>query len=283
MPVTIVTDSTCDLPAAVAAQNGIDVIPLPITFGSESFLDGVDLTRANFYSKLNAAKDLPVSSPPSLTQLTGVFRKHLDAGNEVVATFISSALSETFKNAKEAQVQIGSDKLVLVDSKTFSGGLGMQATYASELAKSGASAAEIGKALETLIAAQRAFCTLPDLAHLARSGRINKAQVMLGTVMKIIPILRVGPSGVVEGEAQTRTFEKAQELLVEIAMRYIPRPANTRVTVTHANAPELGASIAANLRAKLPAPLKSCTINEAGPAIAVNAGPGAVAIFSAEG
>lgn len=283
MAVTIVTDSTCDLPTEVAAQHGIDVIPLPIAFGAESYLDGVDLTRANFYAKLNAAKDLPVSSPPTLDQLTNVFRKHLDAGNEVVATFISSALSETYKNALEAKARIGGDKIVVVDSRTFSGGLGMQAVYAAELAKSGASAAQVGRSLETLRETQRAFCTLPDLAHLARSGRINKAQVMLGTVMKIIPILRVGPAGVVEGEAQTRTFEKAQELIVEIAMRHIPRPAQTRVTVTHANAPGLGASIAANLRAKVTAPLKSCTINEAGPAIAVNAGPGAVAIFSAEG
>ena len=284
MPTTIVTDSTCDLTADVARQYGIEIVPLPIAFGTERFLDGVDLTRANFYTKLAAAKDLPVSSPPVVEQLTQMFQKHLRAGNDVVCIVISSGLSETYKNAQAAVQQAGSpENLVLIDSKTFSGGLGLAAIYAAELAKTGTPAKQIAAYLEKFTATQRGFMTLPDLSHLARSGRINKAQVMLGTVMKIIPILRLTSAGLIEGEAQTRTFEKAQELLVEIAMRYIPRPADTRVMVAHAHAPELGQTIATNLRQKLSAPLKSCTVTEAGPAVAVNAGPGAVAIFSAEG
>lgn len=283
MPVSIVTDSTCDLAPEAARAAGIDVVPLPIAFGEQTFLDGVDLTRSTFYSKLAAAKDLPVTAPASVAQFTQIFSKHLDAGKDVVAVLISSGLSETFKNAELAKVQLGSERITLVDSKTFSGGLGLVAMFASELAATGTPAAQIATYLDTFRQTQHGFFTLPDIAHLARSGRINKAQVMLGTVMKIIPILRLSSTGAIEGEAQTRTFEKAQDLLVEIAMRYIPRPANTRVSVTHANAPELGAALAQNLRSKLPAPLRSCTISEAGPSIAVNAGPGAIAIFTAEG
>lgn len=283
MSVAVVTDSTCDLTPEVARPLALEIVPIEIAFGEEKFLDGVNLTRASFYLKLAASKDLPVSSPPTVEQWTAIFEKHLSAGREVFCTVISSTLSETYKTASAAAERIGNPKLVLFDSKTLSGGLGLQAIVAAELAQAGKSAAEIAAALTTLRDNERGFFTLPDLAPLARSGRIGKAQVMLGTMMKIIPILRVNPAtGVVEGEAQTRTFEKAKELLVEIAMRYIPRPANTRIVISHAHAPELGETIAKNLRSKLSAPPKSVLVTEAGPAVGVHAGEGAVAIFSAE-
>jgi DegV family protein with EDD domain len=284
MSVAVIVDSTCDLTPELVRQHDLEIMPINVAFGDEQFQDGINLTRANFYAKLKTAKDLPVSSPPSVEQMVTLIKKHLDAGREVVLLTISSALSETGKNAAAAAAQIGNPKVVLIDSRTLSGGLGLLAIVAGGLAQSGKSAAEIGAQIEKLRDGQRGFFTLPDLAPLARSGRIGKAQVMLGTMMKIIPILRVNPAtGVVEGEAQTRTFEKAKELLVEIAMRYIPRPADTRVVIAHAHDAALGAAMERSLRAKLSAPPKYVLVTEAGPAVGVHAGEGAIAIFSAEG
>lgn len=284
MSVTVIVDSTCDLTPELVRQHGLEIMPINVSFGDEQFQDGVNLTRANFYAKLKNSKELPVSSPPSVEQMVALIGKHLDAGREVVVLTISSALSETGKNAAAAAAQLASPKVVLIDSRTLSGGLGLLAIVAGGLAQSGKSAAEIGAAIEKLRDGQRGFFTLPDLAPLARSGRIGKAQVMLGTMMKIIPILRVNPAtGVVEGEAQTRTFQKAKELLVEIAMRYIPHPANTRVVIAHAHDAALGAAMETNLRSKLSAPPKYLLVTEAGPAVGVHAGEGAIAIFSAEG
>lgn len=284
MSVTVIVDSTCDLTPEVAKQYGLEIMPINIAFGNETFQDGVNLTRASFFTKFKASRDLPVSSPPSVDQIADIFKKHLAAGREVLCLTISAALSETHKNAAAALASVGSDKVVLVDSKTLSGGVGLLGIVAGGLAQSGKSASQIKSAIETLRDNQRGFFTLPDLASLARSGRIGKAQVMLGTMMKIIPILRVNnATGVVEGEAQTRTFEKAKELVVEIAMRYIPKPADTRVVIAHVNDPALGASIEAHLRSKLSAPPKFLLVTEAGPAVAVHAGEGAIAIFSAEG
>ncbi|MDP9018714.1 MAG: DegV family protein [Candidatus Eremiobacteraeota bacterium] len=284
MSVVVLADSTCDLTDAVARPLGIEIVPMQISFGSEQFLDGVNLSREKFYSKLASDKELPVSGPPTVQAWVDIFKKHLAAGRAIVCIAISATLSETYKNAAQAVAQIGDPRIELIDSRSLSGGVGLLAIVAAQMAQTGKTAAEIRKEIEKLRETQRGFFTLPDLAPLARSGRINKAQTMLGTVMKIIPILKVNPlTGAVEGEAQTRTFEKAKELLVEIAMRYIPKPADSRVVISHANDPALGETIAANLRAKLSAPPKYLLVTGAGPAIGVHAGPGAIAIFSAEG
>ena len=100
--------------------------------------------------------------------------------------------------------------------------------------------------------------------------------------MKISPILRMTAEGKIDGEAQARSFEKAQELLVEIALRHIPRPPSTRIAIGHTNAAELGGRVWDALRNKLTAPPKAFTLYEAGPTIAVNGGPGAVAIYTLE-
>ncbi len=284
MNTAVIVDSTCDLTPETARLFGLEIIPVIIEFGSERFRDGVDLTRANFYSKLFAAKDLPVSLPPAVDQMAAAFKKHLDAGREVFCLVVSSSLSQSYNNALAAAAQLGGEGITVLDSMTLSGGIGLLAMVAGGLAKAGKPAAEISAEIMRLRAKQRGFFTLPDLTPLARTGRIGKAHVMLGTMMKIVPILRVTVgTGVVEGEAQTRTFEKAKELLVEIAMRYIPKPADTRVVVAHTHDPALGAAVASSLRQRLTAPLKDVHVTEAGPAVALNAGEGAIAIFSAEG
>jgi fatty acid-binding protein DegV len=111
---------------------------------------------------------------------------------------------------------------------------------------------------------------------------VNKAIVALGTMMNVIPILEV-KNGVVESAAQARSWEKAQELLVDMAARNTPDVTNTRFVVGHTHAPELAESVAVTLKHKLDFPPKSLNVVEGGPTIAVNGGPGSAAVFFTAG
>jgi DegV family protein with EDD domain len=281
MGVTIVTDSTCDMSAEQAREHRIDVVPIWIVFGSERLRDGMDITRSNFYERLAASKGLPRTEAPEATVFEAAFTKAVESGNDVVAPVVSGGLSETYKNAAEAAAKFGS-RVRVWDSKTFSGGLFLQAMVAGDMAKSGASAADIIATLEHGRCVQHGYLISPDLSYLGRSGRVSKAIVALSTMMKISPVLQV-KNGAVESATQARSWEKAQEVLVDLAARHASDVAKTRFAVGHTNAPELAASIGSALKTKIEFPPKSFTVYEAGPTVAVNGGPGSVAVFFTAG
>ena len=278
MGVVVVTDSSSDLSSASAREYGIDVVPLWVVFGEERLRDGVDIQRSEFYTRLGQAKDLPHTAPIEEAEFAQVFARHVAAGNDVIAPVISDKLSETYKHAISA-AQKFPGKVYVVDSQTFSGGLFLHALAASELAKSGKSAAEIAKILENARATQHGFFITPDMSYLGRTGRVNKAVVALGTMLKVNPVLRI-QNGIVDSAAQTRTFEKARELLVDIVTRELRDIETVRFMVGHANAPEVGAGELTMLRAKLGTEPRSLMLYEAGPTVAVHGGPGSLGIFS---
>lgn len=280
MGVVVVTDSSSDVSNALAREYDIDVVPLWIVFGDERLRDGVDIQRSQFYTRLAAAKDLPHTGPISQAEFAAVFERHVAAGNEVVVPLISAKLSETYGNAQAAALAFPG-KVFVVDSQTFSGGLFLHAMAASELAKNGKRAAEIAQILERARATQHGYFITPDLSYMGRTGRINKAVVALGTMLKVNPVLRI-QNGIVDSAAQTRTFEKAQELLVDIATREMHDVANVRFMVGHANSPETGSREMAALRAKLGRDPRTLLLYEAGPTVAVHGGPGSLGIFSLE-
>jgi DegV family protein with EDD domain len=277
MGVAVVTDSAADMSAAQARECGVEVVPLWVIFGSERLRDGVDISRDAFYRRFAESKDLPRSEPLDAAGFEAVFRRHVEAGRDVVAPIVGSKLSKTYENAAAAAATFG-DAVRVVDSNTLSGGQFLLAQVAGEMAKAGADAPSIADALERGKSTQHGYQIMPDLTQLGRSGRLNKAIVALGTVLKVNPILQVR-DGVVETAGQTRTYEKAQELIVEIAARNIPDVTKTRIAVGHTKAPELAEKIAGALRAKLVYPARSFVIYEVGPTVAVNVGTGAIAVF----
>lgn len=281
MPVSIVTDSTCDLTPAQALAMGIDLVPIVVRFGSQEYRDGVDLRLADFYTKLDPNGELPVTAPPPPDAFAAVFQRHAQAGRDVVCITVGSKVSKTFEHAQQAAGAF-SGKVRVVDSRTLSGGVGLLASGAAGLAKLGAAQDAILAAVNKWIGTQRGYAIYPDLKFMAKSGRINKAQLVLGTVMHLFPVTRVAADGAIESETTVKSWELAQQMIASVMSRRLERPAISRVAITHAHAPEVGQKIAEELRSKLTAPLKELNIYEAGPTIAANAGPGSAAIFMLE-
>lgn len=282
MALAIVTDSTSDIEPSRAAALGVDVVPLFVVFGERSYRDYLDLSRAEFYERLAREKALPTTSQPAAAMFEEVFAKHVAAGDEIICLVISQALSGTINAARAAAQAFPDAPIHIVDSQTVAGGLGLQVLRAVELRDGGASAAAVLDALAEDRKTQRLFAALPDLSHVVRTGRIGKAKAVLGTLMKIVPVIAL-VDGHVDAAAQVRTFARAQETMIDMTVANVADPARARLMVMHTKAPELAERVAARLREKLAGPPKSLDLLEAGPVIATHAGAGAVGIFSVVG
>ncbi len=282
MPLRIVTDSTSDISPERARALGITVVPLFVVFGNRSYRDYVDLTRPQFYDMLASEKELPTTSQPSAQMFEEAFRPFVEAGDEILCISISSFLSGTINAARAAAQTFPNATIDVYDSQSAAGGLGMMAMRAADLAAQGASRERILQALHQERATQRLYACIPDLSHIQRTGRIGKAQQVLGTLMKIVPVLAL-KDGQVAAEAQVRTFNRAQETMLDLAMNGVTDVANARFLVMHTNAPQLADNALAKLKHRLNGadPRLLATL-EAGPVIATHAGAGAVGIFVAQ-
>lgn len=281
MAIAIVTDSTSDIEPSRADALGVTVVPLMVLWGDRSFRDYVDLTRPEFYAKLAAEKVLPTTSQPTAAMFAEAFKPAVDRGDEILCVVVSSKLSGTINAARAAASTFPDANIRIVDSETAAGGLGMQILLAHELQQRGKTLDEIVAAIEHEETTQRLYACVPDLSHLERNGRIGKAQAIIGSLMKIVPVLRLR-DGEVAAEAQVRTMARARQAMLDLTLQNTPDAANSRYLVMHTNALELARSVLEELRVKLGGvEPKLLDILEAGPVIAVHAGPGAVGIFSA--
>jgi DegV family protein with EDD domain len=280
--VAVVTDSTSDLDPAACARYGIAVVPLYVNFGTQSYRDGVDLSRDAFYAKLVAEEELPTTTQPSPAMFEAVFRPFIDDGATVICLTIMAGLSGTMNAAAAAARAFPAGTVRVVDSETVSGGLALQAMRAAELARTGLGADAILDVLRADRARQRGYATIPDLSYAVRTGRISRAQAFVGSLVKIVPVLRID-GGRIGQEARVRTFVRAQEAMIAAATQAIGDPLGARVCIMHTRAPELAASVERRLRAGIATALRAIQIVEAGPVIATHAGPGGVGIFVAPG
>lgn len=276
--VRIVTDSTADLDAEDARERGIDVVPLFVTFGEASYRDRIDLSLEEFYRKLSSLTVLPTTAQPTPALFEEAFRPHVEQGDPVLCVTIMSSLSGTINAAQTAAKAFPTGAVTVFDSGTVAGGLALQAQHASDLARAGATVPEIVAALERDRETGRGFATIPDLSHAVRTGRVSRAQAFIGSLVKIVPVLRIDSGRVIE-HARVRTFAKAQDTMIDAAAGEANRGPGARVCVIHAHAGEDIERIVTRLREKITQPLELFETLEAGPVLGTHAGQGAVGIF----
>lgn len=188
MNVRIVADSTADLRPGL--EEKVPVVPLMIRFGEEEFVDGVTLSRSQFYEHLAVCKELPASSQPSPDTFAQVYQKAVDAGEQVVMITISSKLSGTYQSANIAAMDF-EDNVFVVDSESACIGAGILVERAQQMADSGMSAAEIAAALEVEKKNLCLFATLDTLEFLKRGGRISKTVAFAGGVLNLKPVITI--------------------------------------------------------------------------------------------
>lgn len=171
--VCILTDSTSELSAARQAELGVEVAPLTVHFGEETFRDGVDITNHAFYDRLRRAEALPVTAQVNPEEFVNRFRAHVEAGDEVVGIFLSSLLSGTFQSASIARDIVDETHIFVVDSGAVTFGLGLLVEYAVMLRDQGRSAARIAAEVQAISGRVRLLAVVDTLKYLKMGGRIS--------------------------------------------------------------------------------------------------------------
>jgi DegV family protein with EDD domain len=214
MKVSVVTDSTSDLPPEVARDLGITVVPAHIQFGEQVFLDGVELTTDEFYRRLQSSPTLPKTSPASISTFNSIYLRIAEEADSIISIHVAAKLSVTYDIARQASADLKCP-ISVVDSQTASMACGLLAIIAAKAARAGESLKDIEELVRQAIPNTVTFGVFGTLEYLARGGRIGKGQAFLGTLLKINPILAIRMSEVVPVE-RVRTRSRAVERLCEI-------------------------------------------------------------------
>jgi DegV family protein with EDD domain len=216
MPVTIVTDSSCDLPQDLLQQTDIRIVPCSVSFGDRTYRDGIDIDREQFYEMLIGETFFPTTSQPSVSEFQELFSSIRDGGQEVVAVLLSGRLSATVNSATQAKNALDENGPIdIIDSEQTSMGLGFMALEAAKLASEGASREDIVAKVLDVRSRTHTFAMLDTAEYLRRGGRAGRAQSFLVSALQFKPIVTIS-EGVAAPVARPRTRRKG---LDEIASR----------------------------------------------------------------
>jgi DegV family protein with EDD domain len=218
--IAVVTDSVSDLEPAEAAERGIVVVPLYVTFGDREFRAGVDLSSKEFWRELTAAgAAFPKTSAPPPGAFRDTFdRLFEDGAEDIIYIGVSSKLSATVASAKVARDGLPADRQAhvhIIDSATASMGITLLAQMAVELAGQGKSANEVVSEIERRRDDVKLYVMLETLEYLRRGGRISPARAAIGNVLSVKPIITV-EDGAVETADRPRTRSRARARLLEL-------------------------------------------------------------------
>jgi len=217
VPVKIVTDSVADIPAAIAGELGISVVPLVLRFGSETYFDGVDLTSDEFYEKLRTSAHFPATSVPSPAAFAEAFEAAGAAGSDVLAITLSSKLSGTYNSALQGKALAArAGRIEVMDSGWAAIAEGFIVMEAARAAKAGASLEEAMDAARVTAGRVDFLAAFDTLDYLRRGGRIGAAAGLVGSLLRINPLINLR-DGVVHPVGRTRSRAKALETLASFA------------------------------------------------------------------
>jgi DegV family protein with EDD domain len=269
LTIRIVTDSTGDLPADVADRHGIGVVPIYINVGEESYLDGIDLSREDFYARLPDLNPAPTTALPGPALFIQTYQRLIDEGaTEILSVHISRELSGVVNMAQLAAQDVPVP-VTVVDSGSLSLGLGFLAQAAAEAAAGGASMAEILALVEDQRRRTHVFAMLDTLEFLRRSGRMNRVLATVGGWLHLKPLLKMTDGHataerILSGEASVRR-------LLALLEEALPLE---RVALVHTHALEKAQALRDRAQHLLPhGDLLSVDIT---PVLGAHLGPGAV-------
>ena len=188
-PVIITADSTCDLSSELCSRFQIQVIPLTITLGEATFLDGESFTPADMYARYREDGTLPKTSAPSVQSFLDFFRPFVEQGFEVVHLDISSELSGSFNAARLAASELSG--VYVIDSMMLSTGVGLLAIEAAECRDRGMSAFDIAVHLSDLRSKVSTSFVLDTLEFMWKGGRCTGVTAFGANLLKIKPGLEM--------------------------------------------------------------------------------------------
>ena len=189
--IKIITDSTLDLPSDIVKEKDIEVLPLLINFGEESYLDGVEINTKEMLDRIERENVLPTTAQVTPNRFEEVFKKYLDEGYKIVTLVLSSEMSGTYQSACIAKNMLDSDDIVVIDSRNVTSGLGVLVLKACEFRDNGDNIIEIEEKIKNIIPKVKSSLSFESLENLVRGGRLSKTAGAIGSVLGLRLILEV--------------------------------------------------------------------------------------------
>lgn len=267
----IVTDCAADLPYEELESLGIVQVPLYIQF-PDGEVNSADITADEFYNRLEAMRPaIPSTAQPSSGKFNEIYQRIAHASKNILSIHVSSGLSGTINSARVGAEHIKEAVVNVFDSMTLSGGERFQVLAAANAAKAGWNLKAILERLEKIRDNTEVVYTLETLEYLARGGRIGRVQGLMGSVLKIKPIIRVDhKDGKYSTVAKGRTISQNLSIIVEhIANMYGSIP--LWATVLHGRFDEGAEALSKSMQEKLN--IKKIEILRISPVLGVHTGP----------
>lgn len=274
-PVRIVTDSTADVPATLASDLDITIVPLQVYIGQEAYQDGVDLKPETFFEKLNQISELPRTSQPPVGRFVETYQKLLGQAEceAIVSIHIASSLSGTINAAWTASRMLPDpSKVEVIDSGQLSMGIGWTAIHAARLAQTGATPAAVALAVRTFLPRIRTAAMIDNLENLYKGGRITLLSAALGSMLQIKPLVSI-EDGEVPVWGKVRTRSRAMRQLEDRVREWGPLD---QMAVLHTGAKDRAQDLASALQDLVPA--DQMLLLPAGPALTSHLALGAVGV-----
>lgn len=279
--VTVITDTTAGLSEEVAQRYDIPVIPQVIIFGTDSYLEGQEIDHATFMKRLRASQQLPKTSAPPPELFSETFERLAPRGDAILCIHPSAELSGTVRSATVAADDFPDADIRIIDTRVIGSPLATLVTLAAQWAEAGHNADAIEERVRDMIPRCRVYFLVATLEYLAKNGRIGDAAALLGSVLRVKPILTLR-DGRADQYERTRTQKRAVARLKDLVLEQIPGDGSGHLSIMHAAVPDQAQALADDLCGTLG--LSAVPILDVPPAIVTHAGPGvlAVAFFVAE-
>ena len=277
--IAVITDSNAHITPQEAEQLGISVVPMPFTIGEETFYEGINLTREDFYAKMESGANI-ATSQPSPSDVMRIWDKALKTHDEVVYIPMSSGLSGSCQSARmladdyEGKVQVVNNQRISVTQKR-------SVLDALEMAEAGMSASQIREELERVKYESSIYIMLDTLYYLKKGGRITPAAAAVGTLLRIKPVLQIKGERL-DAFSKARTMNQGKNIMINAMKHDIETlyggtdKDNVWLYAVHGNVPDQFAEFSQEVRAAFPGIQVQDDVLSL--SIACHIGPGALAI-----
>jgi DegV family protein with EDD domain len=273
----IAMDSAGDMPPGWADEYDVQIIPINIHFGEQMFLQGVDLSNADFYRLVEKSGVIPKTSQPTPQQFIEFYKRIAKPGETILSVHITSKLSGTLDSAKiAARELIGQYNVIPVDSASGSASMGFMCREARIMERAGVAIEKIVDRMNFIRHNVQIVLTLNTLEYAKKSGRVKALQAALASLLNVKPII-VLRDGVIELEDRVRTRQRSLRFVIEKISRIIgKKPVNA--AVVHAEDPGAGSQLMDMVRSKLDC--VELIMTELSTGVAANLGPGTVGVVA---
>lgn len=277
--VKIFTDSTSDLTAQIINDADISIVPLYVNFEDKTYMDGVNISTSELYERVEEYGKLPKTSAASPDDFYRAFKPFIDKGDDIVFIGISSKLSSQIQNAHIAAGEFPEGRVHVIDSLNLSSGIGLLVLKAADYAKQGFSAVEIAEKIKEIVPKIKTAFVIDTLEYLYKGGRCSGMENLVGSMLKLRPIVSVADGKMVPTQKVMGRRERALNAMLNTVLKQKDSIDSDRVMVTHSmskDADYLKEELQKNIE------VKEIIETQAGCVISSHCGPNTIGILYIE-